>query len=48
MTPQLNLKLTYKNYVEIQLEIKMIFRRGFGSETTHILVISRCCFENNG
>ena len=28
--------------IEFQMEIKIIFRRGFGSQTTQIVVISRC------
>ena len=30
------------------MEIKIIFRRGFGSQTTQIVVISRCCFAEDG
>ena len=48
MAPQLTLKLKYKNSVEFQMEIKIIFRRGFDLQTTHILLISRCYFEENG
>ena len=40
--PHLNFSITYKRSVEFQMEIKIIFRRGFGSQTTQIVVISRC------
>ena len=31
------------------MEIKIIFRRGFGgSQTTQIVVITRCCFAEDG
>ena len=30
------------------MEIKIICRRGFGSQTTQIVVISRCCFAEDG
>ena len=30
------------------MEIKIIYRRGFGSQTTQIVKISRCCFAENG
>ena len=30
------------------MEIKIICRRGFGSQTTQIVVISRCCFAYDG
>ena len=42
--PHLNFSITYKRSVEFQMEIKIICRRGFGSQTTQIVVISRCCF----
>ena len=42
--PRLNLSITYKRNVEFQMEIKTICHRGFGSQTTQIVVISRCCF----
>ena len=35
---------TYESSVEFQMEISIIFRRGFRSQTTQILVISRCFF----
>ena len=28
------------------MEIEIIFRRGFGSQTTQVVVISRCLAEN--
>ena len=43
--PHLNLSITYKRSLEFQMEIKIICRRGFGSQTTQIVVILRCCFE---
>ena len=42
--PQLNFSLTYRRSVEFQMEIKIICRRGFASQTTQIVEISRCCF----
>ena len=30
------------------MEIKIICRRGFDSQTTQIVVISRCCFAEDG
>ena len=30
------------------MEIKIICRRGFGSQTTQIVVILRCCFAEDG
>ena len=42
--PHLNFSITYKRSAEFQMEIKIICRRGFGSQTTQIVVISRCCF----
>ena len=42
--PHLNFSITYKRSVEFQMEIKIICRRGFGSQTTQIVVNSRCCF----
>ena len=45
-TPQLQHR--YKRSVKFQMEIKIIFRRGFGSQTTQIVVISRCCFAWDG
>ena len=30
------------------MEIKIIGRRSFGSQTTQIVVISRCCFAQDG
>ena len=42
--PHLNFSITYKRRVEFQMEIKIICRRGFGSQTTQIVVISRCYF----
>ena len=36
--------ITYKRSVEFQIEIKIICRRGFGSQMTQIVVISRRCF----
>ena len=40
----LNFSITYNRSVEFQMEIKIICRRGFGSQTTQIVVISRFCF----
>ena len=42
--PHLNFSITYKRSIEFQMEIKIICRRGFSSQTTQIVVISRCCF----
>ena len=42
--PQLNFSITYKRSVEFEMEIKIICRSGFGSQTTQVVVISRCCF----
>ena len=42
--PLLNFSKTYKRNVEFQMEIKIIRSRGFGSQTTQIEGISRCCF----
>ena len=39
----LNFSITYKISIEFQMEIKIICHRGFGSQTTQIVVISRCC-----
>ena len=44
----LNFSITYKRSVELQLEITKICRRGFGSQMTQIVVISRCCFAWDG
>ena len=45
MAPHLNFSMTYERSVEFQIEIKIICRRDFGSQTTQIeLVISLCCF----
>ena len=41
--PHLNFSVTYKRSVEFEME-KIICRSGFGSQTTQIVVISRCCF----
>ena len=42
--PHLNFSIAYQRSVEVQLEIKIICRRGFGSQTTQIVGISYCCF----
>ena len=39
--------ITYESSVEFQMEIKIIFRRGFRSQTSQILVISRSCFAED-
>ena len=44
----LNFSITYKISTEFQMEIKIICHRGFGSQTTQIVVISRCCFTWDG
>ena len=41
--PHLNFSITSKRSVEFQMEIKIICRRGYGSQTTQIVVISRGC-----
>ena len=46
--PHLNFSIAYKRSVEFQMEIKIICRRGFGLQTTQIVVISRCCFAWDG
>ena len=46
--PHLYFSITYKRSLEFQMEIKIICRRGFGSQTTQIVVISRCCFAWDG
>ena len=40
----LNFSITYRRSIEFQMEIKIICCRGFGSQTTQIVVTSRCCF----
>ena len=45
---RLNFSMTYKSGVEFQMELKIIYRRGFRSQTTQNLVISRCCFAKDG
>ena len=42
--PHLNFSITYKRSFAFQMETKIICRRRFGSQTTQIVVISRCCF----
>ena len=42
--PHLNFSITYERNVDFQMEIEITFRRGFGSQTTQIVVISRCSF----
>ena len=42
--PHLNFSITYQRSVELQLEIKINYRRNFGSQTTQIVGISHCCF----
>ena len=42
--PHPNFSITCERSVEFQLEIKIICRCGFCSQTTQIVVISRCCF----
>ena len=46
--PHLNFSIAYKGTVEFQLEIKIICRRGFGLQTTEIVVISSCWFAWDG
>ena len=48
MASHLNFTITFKRSVEFQMEIKIIFRRGFGSQTTQIVLISRCYFAWDG
>ena len=45
MVPHLN--ITHKRSVKFQIKIKIICRRGFGSQTTQIVVISSC-FARDG
>ena len=45
--PHFNFSITCKRSVDFQMEIKIICRRGFGSQTTQIVGISRCCFAWN-
>ena len=42
--PHLNFSIAYTRSVEFQMKMKIICRRGFGLQTTQIVVISRCCF----
>ena len=46
--PHINRNITYKSSVEFKVEIKMICRGSFGSQTMQILVISHCCFAKDG
>ena len=42
--PHLNFSIKFKRSVEFQMDIKIICRRGFGSQTTKVVAILRCCF----
>ena len=44
----LNFSLTYVSSFQFQMEIKIVCHCGFHSQTTQILVISRCCFAEDG
>ena len=43
----INFSIKYASSVEVQMETWLICRRIFCSQTMQILVISRCCFEED-
>ena len=45
--PNHNFSITYVSKVEFQMEVLLICRRCFRSQTTQIWVISRCCFAES-